>query len=67
VTRASKTDAAGDQADIAKTIENCWFSKLFVGWGLDPGGLQGSWLSFWGTVWVKGGWLEVWLVVAGAG
>jgi hypothetical protein len=67
VTGASKIDAAGDQADIAKTIENCWFSMLFEGWGVDSGGLDGTWLSFWGGGWLKGGWLEGWLVVAGAG
>ena len=33
--------------------------------GGDAGGLEGSWLSFWCTEWLKGGWLEGWLVVAG--
>ena len=65
MTRASKAYAAGDEADMAKTIENYWFSIVFKGWGGDAGGLEGSWLSFWGTEWVKGGWLEGWLMVAG--
>ena len=65
--QASKIDAAGDQADIAKTIENYWFSMVFEGWGVDSGGLEGSWLSFWGTGWLKGGWLEGCLVVAEGG
>ena len=59
-------DAAGDQADIARTIENLWFSIVFEGWGIDSGGLDVSWLSFWGTGWLKGGWLEGWVVVAWA-
>jgi hypothetical protein len=67
VTRASKIDVAGKQADIAKTIENGWFSMVFGGWGIDSGCLEGSWLSFWGTGWLKGGWLNGWLVVAGGG
>ena len=29
---ASKLDAAGDWADITKTYENCWFSKVLEGW-----------------------------------
>ena len=58
-------DADGNRADIAKTIENCWFSIVFEGRGLDSGGLEGSWLRFWTTGWLKGGWLEGWLVVAG--
>ena len=40
---------------------------VFHGWGIDSGGLEGSWLSFWSTGWLKGGWLEGWLVVAGGG
>ena len=59
---ASKLDAAGDEADIAKTIENCWFSMVFGGWGIDSGGLEGSWLTFWG-----GGWLKGCLVLPGCG
>ena len=27
-------DAAGDPADMARTIENCWFSMLFRSWGV---------------------------------
>jgi hypothetical protein len=34
LTWASKVDAAGDQADIAETIENNWFSMVFEGLGL---------------------------------
>ena len=41
-----------------------WFFK--VG-GLILGARGGPWLSFWGTGWLKGGWLEGWLVVAGGG
>jgi hypothetical protein len=67
VTGASKLDAAGDQADIAKTIENCWFPMVFGGWGIDSGSSDGSWLSFWSTGWLKGGWLNGLLVVAGVG
>ena len=67
MTWASKIDAAGDQADMAKTIENCWFSVFFEGWAGDSGGLKCSWLSFWGTDWLKGGWLKGCLVVAGVG
>jgi hypothetical protein len=66
-TQASKIDARGPQADMVKTIENCWFSYVFEGWGVYSGGLDGAWLSFWGTGWLKGGWLECWLVVAGVG
>ena len=47
-----------------KTVGFQWFLK--VG-GDDSGGLEGSWLSFWGTEWLKGGWLEGCLVVAGVG
>ena len=32
VPRASQMDAVGNQADIAKTIENHWFSKVLEGW-----------------------------------
>ena len=31
-TWASKMDAAGDQADIAKADENKWFPMVFEGW-----------------------------------
>jgi pantothenate kinase-related protein Tda10 len=58
LTWASKIDAAGDRADIAETIENHWFSMVFEGWGVDSGGLEGSWLSFWGDGWLNGGWLR---------
>ena len=33
VARASKMDAEGDKADIAKTIENNWFSGFFEALG----------------------------------
>jgi hypothetical protein len=56
LTWASKIDAAGDQADIAETIENNWFSMVFEGLGVDPGGLEGSWLSFLGGGWLNDGW-----------
>ena len=52
---------------MEKTIENCWFSMVFGGLGVDSGCLEGSWLSFWGTGWLKGGWLEGCLVLAGGG
>ena len=29
--RVSRRDAVGDKADIAKTIENFWFSMIFQG------------------------------------
>ena len=43
------------------------FSYVFEGWGVYSGGLDGAWLSFWGTGWLKGDWLLGWLVVAGVG
>ena len=67
VPRASKMDAAGDQADIAKTYENKWFSMVLEVWrvmrlggALDrvAGTLDGIWLADW-----RAGWR--WLVVAG--
>ena len=42
MTRASKVDAAGDQADMAKADENYWFSMVFGGWEIDSGDLEGS-------------------------
>ena len=74
VPRASKMDAAGDQADIAKTYENHWFLVVLGGWrGIWEAwrGIWGAWRSFgfgfWRTGWQLAGWLEGWLVVAGAG
>ena len=42
MTRTSEVDAAGDQADMAETYENYWFSMVFEGWEIDSGGLEGS-------------------------
>jgi hypothetical protein len=67
LTWASKIHAAGDQADIAETIENCWFSVLFEGGGLILEASRISELSCWHTGWQKAGWLQGWLVVAGSG
>ena len=39
----------------------------FGGLGVDGGASEGSWKSFWGAKWLKGGWLEGWLVVAVVG
>ena len=65
--RASKMDAAGDKADIAKTIENHWFSLVLEGWRVILEVWRSSGLGFWRTGWHLAGWLEGWLVLAGAG
>ena len=65
--RASKMDAAGDQADIAKTNENHWFSRVWGGWRVIVEAWGSSGPRCWHTGWQKAGWLEGWLVVAGAG
>ena len=58
-------EAAGNQADIAKTYEACWFpfvlepgEVILEAWR-NPGGV------FWHTGWQLGGWLTGWLVLAG--
>ena len=66
MTWACKIDGAGDQADMLKTIENYWFSMIFEGWGVLLEAWRAlGWLGFWGTEWLKGGWLEGWLVMTG--
>ena len=65
--RASKTDAAGNQADIAKTYEYLWFSMVLEGWRVILEAWRSSGLSCWHTGWQLAGWLTDWLVVAGAG
>ena len=64
---AFEVDAAGDQANIAKSIENYRFSLIFEGWCVLLEAWRSSGLSCRHTGWHKAGWLEVWLVVAGAG
>ncbi len=59
-------DAAGNQADIAKTIENCWFSMFFEVGELILEAFSISGLSFWYTGWQKAGILDAGLVVAAA-
>ena len=63
---ASKMDAAGDHADIAKTYENRWFSMVLAGWRVIWEAWRRSWLSCWRTGWQLAGWLKGWLGVAGA-
>ena len=67
VPRASKMDAAGDKADIAKTIEHHQFSGVLEGWRMILGAWRSSRLSCWHTGWHLADWLKGWLVVAGAG
>ena len=67
-TGAPKVDAAGDQADIAKTYENLWFFNVLEVWGvileacrssgLVSGTLNGRRLAGWGAGWC-------WLRLAG--
>ena len=63
----SKIDAAGNQADIAKTIEHHWFSEVLEGWRVILEAWRSSGFCFWYTGWHLAGWLEGRLVVAGAG
>ena len=71
VPQASKMDAVGNQADIAKTIENYRFSKVLEGWRVILEAWRSSGFSCWHAGWQLDGWLEGWLegwlVVAGAG
>jgi hypothetical protein len=55
-TRASKIDAAGDQADIAKTYENHRFSMVFEVWGVILEAWRSSEFGFWhtGCRWMAG-------------
>ena len=54
---ASEMDAAGDQADIAKTYENRWFSMVLEGLKMILEVWRGSGVSCWHTGWQKAGWL----------
>ena len=65
MTWASKMNAAGDQADIAKTIENNSLSLVFEVWRVILEAWRSSGLSCWHTGWQLAGWLMGWLVVAG--
>ena len=56
-------DAGGDQPDIAKTIENHWFSSVLEGWRVILEVWRSSGLGFWRTGWHPAGWLEGWLGV----
>ena len=67
MTTASKIDAAGDRADIAKTYENSKFSMVLEGWKVILEAWSSSGSSCWHTGWQKASWLEGWLAVAGAG
>ena len=68
---ASKMDAASEQADIAKTIENFCFFMVLVGCG-DSGGLKELWIALL-VHWMASGWLagglagsgRQWLQLAG--
>ena len=55
---ASKVVAGGDQADIAKTIENHWFSMVLEGKRVILEAWRNSGLGFWGSGWHLTGWLE---------
>ena len=63
--RASKMDAAGDKADIAKTIERHEFSGVLEPWGVILEAWRSPGVGFWHTGWHLAGWLEGWLVLAG--
>ena len=65
--RASKTDAAGDQADIAKTYEHNWFSMVLAGIRVIWEAWRRSWLNCWHASRQLAGWLTGWLAGAGAG
>ena len=65
--RAFKIDAAGDQADIAKTYGNLWLSMLSQGWRVILEACRSSGLSCWYTGWQLAGSLTGWQVLAGAG
>ena len=60
-------DAAGHQADIAKTIENHRFSMVLVSWRVILEVWRSSGSSRWHAGWQLAGWLMGWLVVACAG
>ena len=64
---ASKMDAAGDQADITKAIENHRFSLVFEVWEVILEAWRRSGLSCWRTRWQLAGLLKGWLAVPGAG
>ena len=49
-----------------KTYKNLWFSMVFEVWGVILEAWRSSEFGFWHTGWQKVGWLERWLVVAGA-
>ncbi len=55
---ASKMDAVGSQADIAKTIENHEFCYGFGRLEGDLGACRSSGLSCWHTGWQLTGWLD---------
>ena len=67
MTWASKTDATGDQADIAKNIEKHRFSLVWEDWRVILEAWRSFGLSCWQPGWQLPGWLEDWLAVAGAG
>ena len=62
---ASKMDAAGNQADIAKTIETLWFLEVLEGCRVIQEAWRSSGERCWHTGWQKAGWLEGWLALAG--
>ena len=60
---ASKVDAGGYQADIAKTIENRWFLMVLGGCRVISGARKSPGAGFWDTGRQKAGWIEGWLGV----